>query len=52
MRKGNGPYYVKIFFGAAVVYVLLDHASGTNAITGTMFSGLSNLQATAQGRAA
>ena len=46
----NGPYYAKVFFGAIAAYIVLDHWSGSNAILGTGFTGLSGFTRAAQGR--
>lgn len=46
----NGKYYVKVFFGAAIAFALLDHAAGTNAIASTIGTQVIGLQKAAQGR--
>ncbi|MCU1489725.1 MAG: hypothetical protein JWM85_1130 [Acidimicrobiaceae bacterium] len=46
----NGTYYAKVFGGSIIAYIALAHASGTNTILGTFFSGASNFTKAAQGR--
>jgi hypothetical protein len=46
----NGPYYMKLFFGTIVAFLLLDHASGAEGITGSLFQGVERSTAVLQGR--